>query len=394
MEDDCVSLNPAAISNTKVETSDFQSKRCSLKNLLAINQAPFGAEIVGTHIVDQPICASAVTEPHSVSTLGGATVNLSCNSSGVFFGGSQVVNSEVLLGSNGMAHTLMDVVITHRGESLSSQSLLELVLRRPDLTVFASLLGASRLEGALDDATVFAPSDAAFKQLPAATLEALTPGGSARRLLLEHHLVPRRQLRTSGLADNLRVPTLTGPQDLLRLKVYRNGVGVGTAIIQTADLEAYNGVLHILDKVLVPSVLPVTESLTEEYSMFAEALRRVEEADPGFLGSGANNSVTVFAPSNSAFRRWGISRIDSLLENIGALRVLVKNHVVGNMLPAGSFSGQYSYQVWTESAQHVTVSWHEQRLQVGGASVLEADIPAAEGVVHCIDTVLLEAPYH
>lgn len=112
----------------------------------------------------------------------------------------------------------------------------------------AGLVGALQGQGPL---TVFAPTDEAFKQLPAGTVERLLrpENRDELRRLLSYHVVEGRVLAGDLAGRTLRPRTLAGP----RLSVDgRQGVAINTARVVTADVSASNGVIHVIDRVLLP----------------------------------------------------------------------------------------------------------------------------------------------
>lgn len=98
--------------------------------------------------------------------------------------------------------------------------------------------------------TVFAPTDDAFKAVPAKTLDALSKDKALLISVLTYHVVPGKV--TSAEVKNGPVTTVQGAP----VSLYRSGsfVTVENAVVTTADLEASNGVVHIIDQVLIPPV--------------------------------------------------------------------------------------------------------------------------------------------
>jgi uncharacterized surface protein with fasciclin (FAS1) repeats len=97
--------------------------------------------------------------------------------------------------------------------------------------------------------TVFAPTDAAFAKLPKATLDALAKDPAKLRKVLLHHVVKGR-LKASSVVKRKSLKTLNGR---VSVRVRGGKVYVGGARVTTADVPASNGVIHVIDKVLIPS---------------------------------------------------------------------------------------------------------------------------------------------
>lgn len=112
----------------------------------------------------------------------------------------------------------------------------------------ADLVGTLKGDGPF---TVFAPTDAAFAALPDGTVESLLEPGNKDQLLaiLTYHVVPARVMAGDIAGKKAQVLTVQGE----RLAVNaRNGVKVNDATVVAADVVASNGVIHVIDKVLLP----------------------------------------------------------------------------------------------------------------------------------------------
>ncbi len=113
----------------------------------------------------------------------------------------------------------------------------------------AGLVDALKADGPL---TVFAPNDEAFAKLPAGTVESLLEPQNVEQLrtILKFHVVPGKVMAAS-VSDGLEAESLSG--DTLTFAVDESGARVGGAKIVTTDVNASNGVIHIIDSVLIPA---------------------------------------------------------------------------------------------------------------------------------------------
>ncbi|MDP5219228.1 fasciclin domain-containing protein [Ruegeria sp. 2205SS24-7] len=112
----------------------------------------------------------------------------------------------------------------------------------------ADLVGTLKSDGPF---TVFAPTDEAFAALPEGTVENLLKPENKDQLVavLAYHVVPAKVM--SGDIAGKRAKVLTVQGDRLAVNA-RNGVKVNNAKVVTADVEASNGVIHVIDTVLIP----------------------------------------------------------------------------------------------------------------------------------------------
>ena len=97
--------------------------------------------------------------------------------------------------------------------------------------------------------TVFAPTDAAFAKIPKATLDKLGQNKAKLRSVLLYHVADRK-LTAANIVKRRTVKTLNGQR--LRIRVRGETVRVGGARVTTADISATNGIIHIINKVLIP----------------------------------------------------------------------------------------------------------------------------------------------
>lgn len=99
--------------------------------------------------------------------------------------------------------------------------------------------------------TVFAPTDAAFAALPEGTVETLLKPENKDQLIaiLTYHVVAGKVM-SGDLSDDMKATTVQGGEIMIDLD---NGVMVNDANVVTADIEADNGVIHVIDKVIIPN---------------------------------------------------------------------------------------------------------------------------------------------
>jgi len=116
----------------------------------------------------------------------------------------------------------------------------------------AKLLTRAGLAGALQDAgpyTVFAPTDAAFKKVPKTTLNALLRNKAKLRAVLLYHVVSGK-VTAADVAKLSTAKTLNGKS--VRIRMSGTNVFVNSAKVTKADVTASNGVIHVINRVLIP----------------------------------------------------------------------------------------------------------------------------------------------
>lgn len=146
---------------------------------------------------------------------------------------------------------LIAVAVTGCASVATPVSVADSIAKKPSLSTFNGLLAQAGLSATLQGAgpfTVFAPSNDAFKALPAKTMDDLTQHPDKLKSVLSYHLVPGK-LAAADI-KNSSVKTLNGaPVALARAGDF---VTVEQAVVQSADGQAGNGVVHVIDSVLLP----------------------------------------------------------------------------------------------------------------------------------------------
>lgn len=278
---------------------------------------------------------------------------------------------------------------------------------------FTALVAAADKAGlvpALNDSaaslTVFAPTDAAFASLattlgfqsPAAMVAALD--GPTLAKILQYHVLPAKKTAADLVAGGATQPTLyafEGAATALALNT-TSGVRITDelltdATVTTADVAASNGVIHVIDKVLVPpGVLNIVQmaQLNPAFSILVEAVVTANLA--GTL-SGAG-PFTVFAPTNDAFAaaltELGLTK-DQLLADPGLAGILTYHAVAGDVRASDVVALAKPATVTTVQGDAFTVGADLGITDGRGrvASLVATDVVGSNGVIHVIDKVIL-----
>jgi len=130
-------------------------------------------------------------------------------------------------------------------------SVTETIAKTPSLSTLSGLIASAGLADTLNGAgpfTVFAPSNEAFKAVPAKTLEDLSKHPEKLKDVLTYHVVAGKSVAAD--IKNSKVKSLQGSE--LELSKAGEFVTVESAAVTTADIAATNGVVHIIDTVLIP----------------------------------------------------------------------------------------------------------------------------------------------
>jgi uncharacterized surface protein with fasciclin (FAS1) repeats len=255
-------------------------------------------------------------------------------------------------------------------------------------TLVAALQAADLVDVLAGDGpfTVFAPTDDAFAKLPHGTVETLLEPENRERLtaILTYHVVP-------GRVSSAQAARLTGAGTVngQRLAIERDhgALRIDDATVISADVGASNGVIHVIDSVLLPSDETLIE-VARDAGSFGTLLAAVDAAGltHDLMGDGP---FTVFAPTDEAFGALPEGTVASLLEpeNRDQLREILTYHVASGRLYGADLLKDGAVE--TLAGRSVTVQVSNGRIQANDARVVATDIDAANGVVHVIDAVLI-----
>jgi transforming growth factor-beta-induced protein len=235
--------------------------------------------------------------------------------------------------------------------------------------------------------TVFAPTDAAFSAIQSDVDNLLKPENKAELAkLLTCHVV-KGKLKAADLKDGEVLTTVDGHK--MTVSISNGNVMVENATITFKDMEASNGVIHMIDKViLMPKPMVKAKDIVDIASESAKTLTAAVTAAGLVETLQGSGPFTVFAPTDAAFA--DIQKdVDNLLkpENKAKLAKVLTYHVVsGKAMAADLTDGQ---ELTTVQGSKLKVSIKNGKVMINGANVISADIPASNGVIHVIDKVVL-----
>lgn len=270
------------------------------------------------------------------------------------------------------------------GAEPSAPTVAETAASTPELTTLVTALSAAGLVPTLNGNgpfTVFAPVNSAFAALPADVLVRLLESGNRDLLtkVLTFHVVPGR-ITAAQLQDGQALATVQGTP--LPVRVANGVVTVGGARVTSIDIAASNGVVHLVDGVLLGSLDIVDQAVVRGLSALVSAVNA-----SGLASALRTGTLTVFAPTNAAI---------SALPGGGpstpeALATVLRLHVVGSPLLSSQLTeGQQLPTLLNGTSLTVR---RTTGVRVTGprnsATVTTADIVAKNGVIHVVDTVLL-----
>ena len=406
------------------------------------------SDILLYHVYSGAVASSDVTDGLTVSMVNGDDATFSVSSDGAVMIGDANVTIADVQASNGVIHVIDKVL-------MPPVDLVDIPTVATGTGVHTALVAALSQAGLVETLqgagpfTVFAPTDAAFTAAGIDLSELTTEAGLATLtdILLYH--VYSGAVASSDVTDGLTVSMVNG--DDATFSVSSDGaVMIGDANVTIADVQASNGVIHVIDAVLMPPAGDICyntnthmivagadkatcgafmylenytmngQEITGCYNSITHAVSNVSQTvcesytwtpsvdiatTAGATGihtslvaalAQANlvatlqgdGPFTVFAPTDAAFTAAGINLDDfSTDAEIAALADILLFHVVSGQVNAADVTdGLVAAAV---NGDNLTFTVSNGAVTVNGASVLLADVPASNGVIHVIDAVLM-----
>ncbi|UII28275.1 fasciclin domain-containing protein [Fulvivirga maritima] len=280
------------------------------------------------HVVSGRIVSSDLSSGE-VETLNGASVTI--DAAELMVDEADIVDPYDVEASNGVIHTINAVLmppaptILATAQANSNLSMLASVLSNyPDLVTMLDGEGTY---------TVFAPTNDAFESL----LEVIgqdnidnVPEDVIKRIL-QYHVIANSALMSADLTDGQMAATALSDEDMITVSI-DGDVMINNATVTMADIEASNGVVHVIDAVLVPEMeMSIVNTIVEpayfnnDFSVLTAAVVKAGLLET-LIDSEAN--FTLFAPDNDAFEAAGITSLDGISGE--DLVPILQYHVLGS----------------------------------------------------------------
>ena len=354
----------------------------TVESLLA--DIPALTDVLLYHVVAGNVMAADVVTLDSADTVQGGPVAIAVDGNTVRINDATVLITDIEA-SNGIIHVIDTVLLPPQ----ELGTIAEVAVANGRFgTLVAALQAAGLVETLLGEGpfTVFAPTDDAFAKLPEGTVESLLADVPALTEILLYHVVTGRVEAADVVALD-SADTVQGAE--VSISVDGNAVMVNDAQVIITDIEASNGVIHVIDSVLLPpQELGTIVDIAVGDGRFGTLVAALGVAGlvETLQGEGP---FTVFAPTDNAFAKLPAGTVESLLADIPALTEVLLYHVVaGNVMAADVVTLDSAATV---QGAEVSISVDGDTVRINDATVLIADVEASNGVIHVVDSVLIPA---
>lgn len=289
-----------------------------------------------------------------------------------------------------------------------------------NFSLLAAAMDAAGMELAFNadgPLTIFVPDNAAFAALPEATQAALLADPVQLAQILQYHIVVD-QANSAQLARLDTLQTAAGEPLTITIGI-DGGLLIDDAQIVYTDLPAANGVIHVINRILIPPslglILPAAapEAMAFKEEAPDETLEELKQADTSqetvvavinsisglktaataIAAAGMTDALqgrgpfTLFVPTDPAFQEMPEEQIAALLNNRAALADRLRYHLVLGDINSADLAKQST--VLTASGEELVITVQENgQIFVNGVPVYQTDIEAANGTIHVIGGVL------
>lgn len=341
----------------------------------------------------------------TVETVNGASVGLSLVDTALFVNAATVVTTD-LVTDNGIIHVIDAVLTPPAMQDEPTTNIVETAVANGNFGTLVTAIQAAGLVDTLSDPdasfTVFAPTDAAFEMIDSATLEALVADSDALNSVLLQHVVQGEVDSVTAFSLNGQsATTVSGSMIPIGLNAETDTLTFGGANVTMTDIYTTNGIIHVIDMVVVGDVeLPTPANnivdVARENGNFTTLVAALEATGLDSVLADTDAEFTVFAPTDDAFALLGDDAINGLLADTDALSNILLNHVISGpaILQDAAVTVAQSDDNLVEVANEaqVALSLSGSNLFVNKSAVSATDVMADNGVIHVIDQVILPIP--
>jgi transforming growth factor-beta-induced protein len=285
--------------------------------------------------------------------------------------------------TNGIVHVVDSILDP---ATMSQSDLVDLVLQDGRFSELARAMQQSgfvtRLRDLQQPCTILAPSDEAFQKIPQSRLERILKDKHAREALLEHHVIPH-PMCLPGIIGEHKVRSLGSEK--LTFNCDKKGTTVEEKRLRSDFVMGQNGVLHMLDDVLLPdrakSIVQLAEQ--EQLFVFLQLVRSagLEEAFENF------GEYTVFVPSESAMYALPSDQLQDLKTNKDKARSFVLFHATQGRITSDQISDNQVVMSLDEQ-NPLRLQVYRKAIGVEDALIEKADLQGMNGNIYIINKAL------
>jgi len=362
------------------------------------------SDILTYHVISGEVNATAAiaSAGTTVAMVNGDSVGLSLDGDNLLVNTATVTITDIQA-DNGIIHVLDAVLLPPADKGEPTMNIVETAVAAGNFTTLVAALQAANLDSALADETktytVFAPTDAAFALIGTETIAALLADTDALTSILLQHVIDSEVSSVRAYSLNgMTAKTLSGAEITIAINSIADSLMFGGANITVKDIYTTNGVIHVIDMVVVGDVeVPTpTNSIVDvaaENGSFTTLVTALQTTGLDTVLADLEGEFTVFAPTDAAFALLGEETINALLADPDALANILLYHVVSGatvLQDAAVTNAQSDNKMVTMANEQMsTLSLSGSALFINKSAVSAANVMADNGVIHVVDQVIL-----
>lgn len=274
----------------------------------------------------------------------------------------------------------------------------EVAQRAGSFNTLLAALEATGLDTTLADETgtftVFAPTDEAFDLLGQDTIDALLADPETLSDILLYHVVSGVEINSTAAIDAAGTAVEMANGDTVSVSLSGSDLYINLSNVSGVDVDANNGIIHVIDRVLIPPAEPTvpTANIVDTAvaaGNFTTLVTALQATGLDTVLADPNTDFTVFAPTDDAFAKLGTDTINALLADTDTLSDILLYHVVsGTEIDSTAAIAAAGTKVNMANTDDVAVTLSASNLYVNLSVVTVTDIVTTNGIIHVIDTVL------
>ena len=365
------------------------------------------SDILTYHVISGEVDSSAAISSAGslVEMVNGDSVGLSLDGENLLVNTATVILVDVAA-DNGVIHVIDAVLTPPADKGTPTMNIVDTAVAAGDFGTLVTALQAAGLDATLADETqsftVFAPTDAAFAMIDPETLNLLIADTDALSSVLLQHVV-------SGEVNSVTAYTLNGSSATtasdaaipVAINTELDTLTFGGATVQTTDIYTTNGIIHVIDTVVIADVeLPTPPASIVDVAVsngsFTTLVAALQATGLDTVLDDPESTFTVFAPTDAAFALLGQDTIDALLADPDTLKDILLYHVISGaeILQDGAITVAQSgsNKVDMANLRKTALTLADSRLYINKSAVSLADVMADNGVIHVVDQVILPPP--
>ena len=365
------------------------------------------SDILTYHVISGEVDSSAAISSAGslVEMVNGDSVGLSLDGENLLVNTATVILVDVAA-DNGVIHVIDAVLTPPADKGTPTMNIVDTAVAAGDFGTLVTALQAAGLDATLADETqsftVFAPTDAAFAMIDPETLNLLIADTDAlSSVLLQHVVSGEVNSVTAYTLNGSSATTASGAAIPVAINTELDTLTFGGATVQTTDIYTTNGIIHVIDTVVIADVeLPTPPASIVDVAVsngsFTTLVAALQATGLDTVLDDQESTFTVFAPTDAAFALLGQDTIDALLADPDTLKDILLYHVIsGSEIlqdAAITVAQSESNKADMANGRQTALTLAGSTLYINKSAVSLADVMADNGVIHVVDQVILPPP--